>query len=100
MAYAILCVEQYLLTKYPDRDWSHLSEEMWPVTNTYWDEWAERFMEIIPQYLFEHVSYQESDFEFLEETDYNVFSDLFRGISDGHSDEEHDRVNYLLLSLY
>ncbi len=100
MAYAILCVEQYLKTKYPDKDWSRLSERMWPVTNMSWDEWAEEFMEIIPQYLFENDTYEESDFEFLEEADYEEFTGLFKDISDRLYDDEHDRVNYLLLSLY
>ena len=52
MAYLILCVERYVKTKYPDKDWSVLSQWMWDSTSEYWDEWDSKFMEIIPEFLF------------------------------------------------
>ncbi len=48
MAYAILCVEKYLKEKYPDDAWNELSKLMWSVTSIYWDEWDNKFIEIIP----------------------------------------------------
>ena len=63
MAYSILCVGEVLVAKYPDDDWSVLSKEMLKATSTYWDEWGNRFIEIIPEYLFEFDTYEESDFE-------------------------------------
>ena len=53
MAYSIMCVEKYLISIYPERDWNALARKMWDVTNMPWDDWSERFIEIIPQYLFE-----------------------------------------------
>ncbi|WP_026522283.1 hypothetical protein [Butyrivibrio sp. VCB2001] len=100
MAYGIMCVEQFLLSLYPDRDWTILSEQMWPVTNMFWDEWNERFMEIIPKYLFEFENYKEAEFEYLSENDYAEFVKLYSGISDGEKEDVSDPVNFLLLALY
>lgn len=91
MAYAILCVEQYLCSKFPDDDWSILSREMWKVTSLYWDEWNERFIEIIPQYLFEFDTYENSDFEKISKEDYFAFVELFKN--------KPDTINQLLLKL-
>lgn len=100
MAYSILCVEQYLLSRYPQKDWSPLSEKMWAVTSMSWDEWAETFMEVIPQYLFEFGCYEESDFEFLNKSEYDLFRALYDGVSDGKYEDATDSVNRLLLGLY
>lgn len=92
MAYLILCVERYVKTKYPDKDWSVLSQWMWDSTSEYWDEWDSKFMEIIPEFLFEFDSYEESDFECISEDEYNYFSSLYDGLS--------DEFNSLLLKLH
>ena len=92
MAYAILCVEKYLLAKYPNDDWSVLSKWMWDVTSNYWDEWDYKFMEIIPEYLFEFNTYAESGFERITEDEYNLFVSLLKGKSDD--------LNQLLLKLH
>ena len=92
MAYSILCVEKVLVAKYPDDDWSVLSKEMWKATSTYWDEWGNRFIEIIPEYLFEFDTYEESDFEGITKDEYDYFVNLLKGRS--------DVLNQLLLKLY
>jgi len=99
MAYAILCIEQYLSTLYPDKDWSPLSKKMWAVTSESWDEWIDTFIEVIPQYLFEFNSYEESDFENLTEDEYELFVELFDGVSDGKYDDPSDKVGYIINSL-
>ena len=100
MAYSILCVEKYLLSKYPGRDWRMLSTKMWDVTNTPWDDWSERFMEVIPQYLFEFDNYEDSDFEFLSMEEYQQFKNLYSGITDGLCEDATDPVNFILMGLY
>lgn len=79
MAYAIICIEKYLLDKFPNDDWSELSKVMWNVTSMYWDEWDNKFIEIIPEFLFEFNSYAESDFEEISENEYDCFVSLFKG---------------------
>ncbi|MBR1472483.1 MAG: hypothetical protein IJ600_12700 [Lachnospiraceae bacterium] len=92
MAYAILCVEKYLKEKYPDDNWDDLSKLMWTVTSIYWDEWDNKFIEIIPEYLFEFNSYAESDFEEISEDEYNSFVALLR--------DKSDTINQLLMKLH
>ncbi len=92
IAYAILCTEKYLVTKYPNEDWSALSKKMWKVTSTFWDEWDNKFIEIIPEYLFEFNTYADSDFEELSELEYNHFASLFKN--------KDDNVNILLMKLH
>lgn len=92
MAYIILCIEKYLLSMYPDTDWSILSDRMWSVTNSYWDEWDDMFIEIIPEYLFEFDTYDDSNFEILSREDYNYFCELLR--------DRDSSLNNLLLKLH
>ncbi len=92
MAYLILCVESYVKAVYPDKDWTVLSQWMWNATSEYWDEWDSKFMEIIPEFLFECDSYEESDFECISEDEYEYFTSLFDGLS--------DEFNNLMLKLH
>ena len=78
MAYAILCVEKYLKEKFPENNWFELSKLMWNVTSIYWDEWDNKFIEVIPKYLFEFDTYEESDFEEISEDEYNSFVALLK----------------------
>ena len=87
MAYAIMCVEKYLLVKYPDKDWEKLAQLMWEATNTYWDAWDNKYIEIVPEYLFEFSNYDDSEFEELSKSDYDFYADLFRDITDGNEDD-------------
>ena len=77
---------------YPDTDWSILSERMWDVTNSYWDEWDDSFIEIIPEFLFEFDTYDDSDFENLSREDYDYFSNLLK--------DRDSSLNNLLLKLH
>ena len=78
MAYAILCIEKFLITKYPKEDWTELSKIMWGATSMYWDEWDDKFIEIIPQFLFEFKTYEEAAFEVITEEEYNSFVALLK----------------------
>ncbi len=49
MAFIIMCIENYLIKQCPYKDWSPLSEQMWKVTDSYWDKWLQDFIEIIPE---------------------------------------------------
>lgn len=99
MAYAILCIEKYISNLYPDKDRSPLSKKMWKVTSESWDEWIDTFIEVIPQYLFEFDSYEESDFENLTKDEYELFVELFSGVSDGEYMDCSDKVGYIINSL-
>jgi len=79
-AYSVMCAERYALTKYPEKDWKPLFSWMWKGTSEYFDEWYYRFMEILPEYLYEFDNFKDADFEFLNEEDYKFYSVLLKDI--------------------
>lgn len=79
-AYAVMCAERYALTKYPNKDWKPLFTWMWKATDTYFDEWYYRFMEILPEYLYEFDSYKDAAFDYLSEEDYNYYAEFLKDI--------------------
>ena len=81
-AYAVMCAEKYALAKYPEKDWRPLFSWMWQGTSDYFDEWYYRFMEILPEYLYEFNSYKDADFEYLSEEDYNYYSEFLKDIDE------------------
>ena len=78
MAYAILCIEKFFIAEYPKENWTELSKLMWGATSMYWDEWDDKFIEIIPQFLFEFKTYEEAAFERITEEEYNSFVALLK----------------------
>lgn len=82
IAYGILCAENYANKIYHDKNWSPLFELIWSITNsTSWDDWADKYIEVIPEYLFEFDSYEDSNFEYLTQADYETFSSLQKNTS-------------------
>lgn len=80
IAYAIMCAERYALSKYPEKNWKPLFTWMWKCTSDYFDEWYYRFMEILPEYLYEFDNYKDAQFDYLSEKDYNYYSAFLRDI--------------------
>jgi len=81
MAYAIMCLESYVLAKYPDRDWKAVFEKLWEATgDVYWDTWSCWVNDMLPECLFEFPSYQESDFSKLDEKTYDKLCNLTRDL--------------------
>lgn len=78
VAYVIMCFERYVTRKYPDKDMSRVAELMWKIIDDsdYIDNSAYRYMEIIPEYLFEAEDFVSSQFDYLTEQDYNYFTEL------------------------
>ena len=79
-AYAVMCAEKYALAKYPEKDWKPLFTWMWKGTSEYFDEWWYRFMEILPEYLYEFDNYKDADFDYLGEEDYNYYTEFLKDI--------------------
>ena len=38
LCYLFMCIEKYLISMYPDKDWTVVAERLWLWTETYWDE--------------------------------------------------------------
>ncbi len=80
MAYLVLCLEDYLLEKMPERDWTPILEILWRVTDgdCCLDLWSDAVVEIIPSLFFETPGYQE--FDCLTEEQYHKIRLLYQDI--------------------
>lgn len=89
-AYAILCFEEYIKAKYPDADMMPVLELAWKQTYNYIDQYAYKFVEIIPECLFEFNSYN-SEFEEISEEEFHMFRKILN-----NTDED---LNKLMLQI-
>lgn len=94
IAYVILCFENYVKVKYPDIDMQPVLKMMWSVVDSsdYIDNSAYRYLEIVPECLFEKDHYASDVFETLSEDEYNKFVKL---LSSDDSD-----LNTIMMSVY
>ena len=82
--YTIMCIEEYLMTLAPEKDWTPLCEIMWSIAgDELWDGWLGKMVEIIPENMLEFNSYAESDFECLSEEEYVALKSLYAGMPEG-----------------
>lgn len=81
-AYAVMCAERYALAKYPGKDWKPFFTWMWQLTSVCFDEWYYRFMEILPEYLYEFDNYKDADFDYLTEEQYAYYADFLKDIDE------------------
>ena len=96
LCYLFMCIEKYLVSCYPDRDWTPAAKKCWQWTNGFWDEGCDEYDKIVPEYLFEFDNYQETnDREFdgmLSKEDYDTFTKLYEGITNGRGEGDIDRI--------
>lgn len=94
VAYLIMCAESYIVAKYPNRDWSPVVESMWKICDKsdYIDNSAYRYLEIIPECLYDRESFSVSKFDYLSETEYNTFISLIP--------KDDEDLNCLMHSIY
>lgn len=100
MAYTIMCVEAYLTGKYPERDWSIISREMWKSTNEYWDDFYDAFCELLPEIFLTYDSYNDDLAKSISKEEYSVVKELYSGITEGIEDDPNDELNYMLNKPY
>ena len=96
LCYLFMCIEKYLVTCYPDRDWTPVAQRCWQWTNVYWNEGLDTYEPVVPYYLLEFDNYEEANRrEFdgnLPEKDYLILKKLFEGIADGSLEDEINQV--------
>ena len=61
MAYVIMCVESFLVSKYSDKNWTIVSEQMWKATSENWGDWPEEYSSIIPDVFLQYEYFDEED---------------------------------------
>lgn len=78
VAYCTMCLEGYVLEAYPDRDLSPVLALAWDIVGQegFIDQSADRYMEVIPEYLFEFDDYEEAEFEHLTKEEFDKFRRL------------------------
>ena len=78
VAYCTMCLESYVLAAYADRDLSPVLRLAWDIVGPegHIDQNADRFMETIPEYLFEFDDYETAEFEHLTKAEFDEFRGL------------------------
>lgn len=83
IAFIIMCIEKYLVVQYPEKDWSPLAEEMWKYNDSYWDEWLDSFIDLIPEYINEYNGFE----EYTGKYSYDTFRNLYTGLKNNDLNE-------------
>ena len=78
VAFGIMCFERYVKARHANRDFTPVCRLMWDIVSdrNYIDASAERYMEVIPEYLYEFDSYEEAGFEFLSRGEFEAMRAL------------------------
>lgn len=76
IAFIIMCIEKYLVTQYPEKDWTPLAEEMWKFNDSYWDEWLDSFVDLFPEYINEYNEFEDYAGKYSRDTFRNLYKDL------------------------
>lgn len=96
LCYLFMCIEQYLVTCYPDRDWTPVAKRCWQWTKGYWNEGWDNYAPVVPEFLFEYDGYEEVNrlsFDgMLSEEDYWELIHLFSGLEVNHAENELNQV--------
>lgn len=96
LCYLFMCIEKYLVSAHPDRDWTPLAKKCWQWTNVFWNEGRDEYDKIVPSYLFEFDNYEETnEREFdgtLSKEEYDTFVKLYAGISNGRKEGDIERI--------
>lgn len=97
LCYLFMCLETYLITCYPDRDWTPVAKRCWQWTNVYWNEGCDTYSSVVPEFLFEFDNYNETNLLAFDgnllEQEYLELINLFAGVTTGNKDDE---LNQLL----
>ena len=96
LAYLFMCIERYLVNKYPDRDWTVVADRLWNWTEEYWNDAQEKSDQIIPEYVLAFKSYEKVNKKCfdgeLPEDLYNQMVKLYTDITTGDSEDEINQV--------
>lgn len=92
LCYIFMCIERYLTTLYPERDWTPVSKRMWQWTTHWWNESWDIYSQAVPEFILEFDTYEETNERSyegnLDKDDYDEITALFRGITDGKGTDE------------
>lgn len=78
VAYCVKCLSLYCKEVYPNTDFSSVIDYAARIVDgsDYIDIGALRFMEIIPEYLYEFDNYEDAEFEYISKDEFNQFRQI------------------------
>ena len=92
ICYLFMCIEKYLITLYPNNDWTPIAKRMWQWTNKFWNKSWDIYSEAVPEFILEFDTYEETNIrEYegnLKEDDYKEIIACFKGITNGNENDE------------
>jgi len=93
LCYIFMCIEKYLVTLYPQKDWTPVAKRMWQWTNSEDLEIADDiYNQAIPECILEFDTYEETNSRAydnnLKKEDYDEITACFEGITTGNSNDE------------
>ncbi|MBO4804689.1 MAG: hypothetical protein J5554_01455 [Paludibacteraceae bacterium] len=82
LCYVFMCIERYLLTLYPDKDWTVVARKMWQWPKETWSDGWWEYGDVVPGYIlkyknFEDVSVQSTD---LTREEFEALTALYKSI--------------------
>ncbi|WP_315121153.1 hypothetical protein [uncultured Clostridium sp.] len=94
VAYGIRCFENTLLfLNYDVNEWRMVLEYLWEFTSIqYLDDWNGIIAEIIPENLLEFKTYEEHDFEYLDEEKFKYLYNLYKNID--------EKIDFVMRAIY
>lgn len=83
MAYVIMCAERYALAKKPGVEWQLVFKDLWSIAeDIMWDDWSDRVMDLLPEYIYELETYDPNEFSWLDEEGFMQLKKLYEGMGD------------------
>ena len=96
LAYIIMCVERFLVTMHPDRDWTLLAEKLWLGTSMSLDQWNDLMCAVVPH----NILHSDYDLDYgdddITREEYLTLKKLYSGISKGKEGDPTDSVSYMI----
>lgn len=99
LCYLFMCIERYLIGRWPDRDWTPVAECLWQWTGQTWDISQEVSDQIIPEYILLKNNYEDTNNEYfdgeLKRDLYDSLVKLYEGITSADPEDELNQVLFL-----
>ncbi len=104
LCYIFMCIERYLLSMYPDRDWTVVARNMWKWAEEFWCDGWDYLCCVTPDEILKYKDFEAVQEEPVMEAyvsleDYEQLIALYRGITDGRKGDELTRVLNLPIEL-
>ena len=99
ICYLFMCIERYLIDRFPECDWTTVSKRMWQWSTNWWDKAWDIYSQVVPEFILEFDTYEKTNEcgydGALNEEDYIEITSLLLKATGGKRNDELYRVLYL-----